>query len=151
MTPDACAALHARCFTTPAPWSRADFAAFQQDPTCKFITHPQGFALFRQVLDEAELLTLAIDPDHRRQGIAAHLLQDGLTQLADAGAVVCFLEVAADNAAAIALYQCAGFKILTKRAGYYRSSDGKQIDALVMKKELFSLLQRSLNTIRRKP
>lgn len=137
MTPDQRAVLHKQCFTTPAPWLAADFKAFGQDSTCRFIDHPDGFALFRRVLDEAELLTLAVDPACRRQGIALQLLHSGLVQLAGDGAKMCFLEVAADNAAAIALYQRVGFKTLAMRAGYYRGSDGKQIDALVMKKDIF--------------
>jgi len=76
MTPDSLASLHARCFTTPAPWSAASFAAFLADPAVFLIADPQGraFLLGRVIAGEAELLTLATAPESRRLGLARDLL-----------------------------------------------------------------------------
>lgn len=132
MTPGELARLHARCFTTPAPWSAADFAGFLADPLCFLICAPQGFALGRAVAGEAELLTIAVDPDARRQGTGRALLDALLAAAQTRGAEMLFLEVSAENPAAIALYRAAGLRETGRRRGYYRTPQGQRIDALVM-------------------
>ncbi|MEP3346539.1 MAG: GNAT family N-acetyltransferase [Litoreibacter sp.] len=131
MTSQELAALHAKCFTTPRPWSASEFASFQE--TAFTLTHPHGFLLGRVIADEAELLTLAVDPAARRQGVARALVQDYKARCIDDGANVAFLEVASDNAAAIALYQSSGFTEAGKRRNYYRRPDGTMLDALVLR------------------
>jgi len=135
------AALHRRCFTIPPPWSEVYFAGFLADPQCRLITrcdgdHLQAFALFRVVLDEAELLTLATDPDARRKGHARAVMQEGLGIARSAGARVCHLEVAIENQPAIALYRGMGFVQVGQRRGYYRAPGHPPIDALVFRAEL---------------
>lgn len=130
------AALHRACFTIPAPWSDTNFALFLADRTCHLIQRHHdgrltGFALFRHVLDEAELLTLAVDPAFRRRGIARALICCGTAGLAHASC--CFLEVDAQNSAAKALYLTLGFEQIGLRRGYYRQPDGLLRDALVMR------------------
>ncbi|MCC5966937.1 MAG: GNAT family N-acetyltransferase [Natronohydrobacter sp.] len=130
--------LHRRCFTVPPPWSEADFAGFLADPQCRLITrcdgdHLQAFALFRIVLDEAELLTLATDPEARRKGHARALLQEGLVVAHAAGARVCYLEVAADNLPAISFYRGMGFAQAGLRRGYYHAPGLPPKDALVFR------------------
>lgn len=132
MTPDALAALHACCFETPPPWSAADFVGFLADPLCFLVCADQGFALGRAVAGEAELLTLAVAPEARRQGIARSLLARLMQQAQDRGAGTLFLEVSAENPAAIALYLAAGLQVTGRRRGYYRTPQGQRIDALVM-------------------
>ncbi len=90
----------------------------------------------RVIADEAELLTLATDPDHRRQGVAAALLAAVEAGVAARGAVRHFLEVAADNTGAQALYIRAGYVQTGQRAKYYARPDGKFFDALLMEKAL---------------
>jgi ribosomal protein S18 acetylase RimI-like enzyme len=77
-----------------------------------------GFALYRLVAGEGELLNLAVDPKARRGGVGSALLTHmmGLAEL-------WHLEVRESNAAAIALYQAAGFSQVGRRAEYY--SDGE--------------------------
>jgi ribosomal-protein-alanine N-acetyltransferase len=135
MTPDALAALHARCFTTPAPWDAPAFAGFLRDPTCTLTTlAPHAFVLLRRAADEVEVLTLATDPLARRQGLARKLLIQALD--AQSGAAACFLEVAANNAPARALYAGLGFAQVGTRRGYYHGSDGTRTDALVLRAAL---------------
>jgi hypothetical protein len=72
MTPADLAALHARCFRTPPPWSAADFATFVADPLAFLLVEGDaGFLLGRAVAGEAELLTLAVAPESRRRGWGA--------------------------------------------------------------------------------
>ena len=136
MTPAAMAALHARCFTTPRPWTAAEFAALLAEPPVFATLAETGFALGRVVADEAELLTIAVAPEARRQGEGRALL-DGFLRTARArGAETAFLEVAADNAAALALYRWSGFAEAGRRRGYYHSPGNPPVDALVMVKSL---------------
>jgi ribosomal-protein-alanine N-acetyltransferase len=132
MTPDALAALHARCFTTPAPWPAAEFAATLASPGAFLLHESQGFLLGRVVADEAELITLATAVEARRQGIGRRLLAAFLAESAARGAVTAFLEVAADNAPALALYTQAGFAVQGRRRAYYRTPDGQRKDALIL-------------------
>jgi ribosomal-protein-alanine N-acetyltransferase len=138
MTPHHFALLHAACFTTPAPWSVDAIAGVLADPSCHLVVddaiHPRGFALFRAVMDEAELLTIAVHPDVRRQGIAVRLIRQGLAELSHAK--VCFLEVAVSNVSARALYAQLGFAQAGLRRGYFAHSDGRREDALILKATL---------------
>lgn len=128
--------LHAQAFTTPRPWSAAEFAALKARPECFMVTAPGGFLVASAVAGEAEVLTLAVVPEQRRQGIARGLVAGFLAQAAARGAQVAFLEVAADNAAALALYQAFGFAVAGRRKGYYLSPQGARIDAVVMTRHL---------------
>ncbi|MXU64486.1 GNAT family N-acetyltransferase [Oceanomicrobium pacificus] len=137
MTPEAMATIHAASFTVPRPWSAAEFARLLADPAVLAITRPQGFALFRQTGTEAELLTIAVAPDARRQGLAQAILLDGLDRLGASGAVQIFLEVAAGNGEALALYRATGFTQAGLRPGYFRDpADGTRHDALVLRKDI---------------
>lgn len=128
MTPDRLAALHARCFTRPRPWTVAEFADLRASPHVFLLTRPDGFLLGRLVVDEAEVLTLAVAPEFRRQGIARDLMVDFAATLRDRGATRAFLEVAADNAPAQALYHATGWRESGRRLRYY----GPDLDAIVM-------------------
>jgi len=93
---------------------------------------PSGFALWRTIGDDAELLTIGVSPAARRAGVGAALVAAVLDASRRAGARRVLLEVDADNKAARALYRRAGFRQTSVRAGYYR--DGA--DALVMETRL---------------
>ena len=137
MIPAELAALHRRSFRTPPPWSEADFATFTADPLAFLLVEGDaGFLLGRAVAGEAELLTLAVAPEARRRGLARMLVARFLYQAQLRGADRAFLEVAADNAAAIALYESAGFAPAGRRRGYYRGPYGQRTDALVLARDL---------------
>ena len=72
----------------------------------------------------------------RRRGLGRKLVARFLYQAQLRGADSAFLEVSAENAAAIALYESAGFTPSGRRSGYYRAPDGTRVDALVMHREL---------------
>ena len=137
MTPAELAALHARCFTTPRPWAEADFAAFRTDPLVFLLTEGDAaFLLGRAVAGEAELLTLAVAPESRRLGLGRKLLARFLYQARLRAAETAFLEVAADNAPARALYLASGFTESGRRKNYYQNPQGGRIDALVMRRAI---------------
>ena len=127
-------ALHRTSFA--APWSDEEFARLLEQPGVAGLLWtsdaPQGFILIRAVADEAEILTLAVVPDARRQGIAAHLLDEAARMLRAGGTRRLFLEVAADNAPARRLYSQYGFTATGRRARYYDRGAATRVDAIVM-------------------
>lgn len=122
--------LHAAAFS--APWDAAAFEALLSQTGVLAIEVPQGFILIRTVADEAEILTLAVDPVARRQGLGVRLVQEGAASAAALGAAKLFLEVADDNHPALALYARAGFTEAGRRPGYYARPDGRRQDALIL-------------------
>ncbi|WP_028117010.1 ribosomal protein S18-alanine N-acetyltransferase [Ferrimonas senticii] len=96
-----------------------------------------GFYLFQQVLDEATLVNICIHPQQQGKGLGQRLLQHALEQAKARDLAICFLEVRAGNAPAIALYQRCGFNQDAIRKGYYPAikGDGRE-DAVLMSKSL---------------
>ncbi len=133
--PTALAAIHAESFTTPRPWSAADITATLATPGAFLVTAENGFLIGRAIAGEAELLTLAVRPAARRRGTGAELVAGFFDTAQAKGAERAFLEVAADNTAAIALYLGAGFEETGRRPGYYRGSAGA-VDAVLMSRPL---------------
>jgi ribosomal-protein-alanine N-acetyltransferase len=90
-----------------------------------------GFALARVVLDEAELLLLAVQPAQRRSGIGRALLAAVSNQARGRGATRLHLEMRDGNPAAH-LYQGAGFAEIGRRRRYYRGNGGSSLDAITL-------------------
>jgi len=119
-----------------APWSEAQIAGSLAAPSVWALLvseggTPCGFILCQQVLDEAEILTLCVVPSARRKGLGHSLVQAALSQVREKGGCRMFLEVAADNEPACALYEKTGFRVTGKRVGYYKRPKGT-VDALTM-------------------
>lgn len=136
MTPADMAALHAACFTTPRPWSAVEIASLLDSPLTFALTEPNAFLMCRVVAGEAELLTLAVSPTNRRQGIAHRLMQAFLTECRARAADSVFLEVAEPNLPARSLYAAHGFTKSGIRRAYYHTPDGQAQDALVLARSL---------------
>lgn len=96
---------------------------------------PVGFALIRTVIDEAELMLLAVAPEVRGRGIGRALLQHSIDLVTALGAISYFLEVRSDNSAII-LYQNLGLRQVGVRRDYYRGLDGHRRDALTYRLSL---------------
>jgi ribosomal-protein-alanine N-acetyltransferase len=128
--------LHARCFETPRPWSSAEFTDLLNQKHVFLVRAPRGFALGRAVAGEAELLTLAVHPDARRQGRGRDLLDAYEAAARAASAIESFLEVSEANLGAIELYRSFGYDDSGRRSRYYRSTDGNYLDALVLRRPL---------------
>lgn len=127
MTPEEIAVL------TEAAWPRSGWSLRElrqslESPSTQLLTRESCAFLIAQVIPpEAEILIIAVDPDHRRQGHARALLAV-LMQRVDR----IFLDVRADNQAARALYQTTGFAETGRRRGYYSDFDGTRVDAVTM-------------------
>ena len=80
-----------------------------------------GYLLARQVLDESEILNLAVSPEARRHGVARRLLVKALEQLRADRIRQAYLEVRSSNLAAQRLYTEFGFRPMGLRPNYYRS------------------------------
>ena len=135
------AAIHASAF--PRPWSTLDFERMLGERGIVadglFLgraTKPSGFVLSRIVLDEAEIITVAIAPEARGKGHARALLTHHLDALSRRGVARVHLEVEEGNGPAIALYRRAGFRETGRRAGYYHKADGTKASALTMALDL---------------
>ncbi len=94
-----------------------------------------GFFLSRAVLDEEELLLIAVDPAVRGKGLGAALLERFIGDARARGSRRLFLEMRRGNPAA-ALYEKRGFRAVGMRPAYYRGQDGTRIDALSFAAEL---------------
>ena len=136
MTPAEMAALHARALTSPPPWSAQAFASLSDSPGTFTLGDARGFVTGRALAGEAEVLTLAIAPEFRRQGLARALMSEFHDTARANGAATAFLEVAEDNPAAIALYLSLGYEPAGRRRGYFSGADSARVDAVVMKKSL---------------
>ena len=134
ITPEAMAAIHAESMGEGQAWSAAELAGLLAQPGVRAVGAAAGFALIRVAAGEAELLTIAVRPGTRRQGVGAGLLGQALAEAAAAGAEEVFLEVAEDNGPARALYAQAGFVAAGRRPGYYGRRDGRRFDALVLRR-----------------
>jgi ribosomal-protein-alanine N-acetyltransferase len=126
----------------PTPWSRWSFLAELGHRNSHMLVAgpppPQpwqtwGYLIFWVVLEEMHIINLAVDPAHRRQGIARRLLTEGLAQARTLGAELAWLEVRPSNAPARALYESFGFKEVGRRPRYY---DDTHEDALMLTLEM---------------
>ncbi len=94
-----------------------------------------GFALVRTILEEAELMLLAVLPESRNRGVGRALLTATMSAAAASGAKAYFLEVRSDNPA-ISLYEHCGLVNVGRRKDYYRGSNGIRRDALTFRGQL---------------
>lgn len=138
---EAAEALHGQAFAARGErgWTRREMADLLASPGvagCLAVDAEGtavGFALFRTVADEAELLTIAVDPACRRRGIGRQLLRLVIACARKRGGHSLFLEVGADNADARRLYDQTGFRAVGRRAAYYARPARPPEDAVVMR------------------
>lgn len=130
-------ALHSRLF---APlWDDAAIRALLEHPASTSLIavagSPKavvGFVIGQLAADEAEILSLGVTPDWQKLGLG-RMLVEGLARASRRGeAKRLFLEVADDNAAAIALYRSLGFVETGRRKRYYTRIDAAPADALTL-------------------
>ena len=131
----AVAELEKLCFSTP--WSENSVRSELTNPLSLWLVAVEcdrvvGYVGSQTVLDEADMMNVAVSPDARQKGVGNALV----TALADrlkANAVRCLtLEVIASNEPAKALYQKLGFTQVGRRPNYYRNP---REDALILRKE----------------
>lgn len=134
------AAIHCNAMEVPAPWSEADFRNLLSVPGTFLVSaepavKPIGFSLGRLVLDEVELLTLAVQRDFQRRGNGRGLLHAFEAEGRRRGGAEAFLEVAASNTAAREMYKKGGWIETGLRKAYYKGRHAR-IDAILMSKRL---------------
>ena len=98
--------------------------AFEGESLC-------GIGSMYIIADEAQILNLAVDKKHRKQGIGLGIMQFLIEKAKNSGVTVITLEVAFDNVNAISLYEKCGFRSVGIRKGFYAGRD-----AIAMLKEL---------------
>ena len=92
-----------------------------------------AFCILQPVLDEANLLLMAVDPQFQGQGLGFQILAESI-QLLKNNPIQIFLEVRESNHAAIALYEKSEFHQIDLRKNYYPNSDGGREHAIIMVK-----------------
>lgn len=131
------AVLHASTFERP--WTKKEFEILIAAPGVfgfKVISLEEqqlrGFILLQYIIDDAEILTLNVDKNSRRQGIATELIKTAIAQLFLKGARRLLLEVNEYNKEALLLYKKLNFKTYGRRKNYYLLNDKNQADALLL-------------------
>ncbi|MEM1385492.1 MAG: GNAT family N-acetyltransferase [Pseudomonadota bacterium] len=113
-------------------WAAEDFLDRPNIVVIADLPIRHGVLLMRFASDEAEILTLAVILDARRQGLGRALLDRALSVARERGAARLFLEVRLGNRAARALYAAAGFAETGRRRDYYAVPGGGREDALIL-------------------
>ena len=122
----------------PEPWSEAAFAEeIEAGESRAWVVRdpagaPVGYLVARRVLDEVEILSLAVTPARRRRGLGSALVEHALA--AENGWTSAHLVVRSDDAGAQAFYAGLGFRRVGRRPRFYRGG----IDAITMRREAAS-------------
>jgi ribosomal-protein-alanine N-acetyltransferase len=129
----AMAEIHRAAFAASQAWGTTAIGVQLALPgVAGWLDRRGGMILARIAADEMEVLTIAVVPPARRQGIGRKLLDTALAWAGSQGARAALLEVAVGNSAALALYQRVGFSPVGRRPRYY--PDGG--DALILRRPL---------------
>ena len=129
------AELEKICFSDP--WSENSVASELNNPLSVWLVAEEngivcGYVGSQTVLDETDMMNIAVHPDFRRKGIAAALIAELVRLLKERGSRILRLEVRESNAPAISLYETMGFTQLGFRKNYYRNP---KENALILGKE----------------
>ena len=129
------AMLEKLCFSDP--WSENSVAGELTNQLAHWLVavdgdRVAGYAGSQTVMDETDMMNIAVHPDYRRQGIAEALVQTLVSDLKTRGSRCLTLEVRASNEPAQLLYEKLGFSQIGKRPNYYRNP---KVDAFILRKE----------------
>ena len=136
LQPSDMAKLHAQSGLEQRPWTAQEFVQLCAAENSLLIKQDYGFALGRVIHTEAELLLFIVSQAQQKQGLGKTYLQHFEEAARQRGAKICFLEVGAENTAALALYQKCGYAEQGLRKAYYRKMNSTREDALVLAKTL---------------
>ena len=129
------AKLETECFSLP--WSENAIRSELSNPLSLWLVALKddvliGYVGSQSVMDEADMMNLAVDANYRRQGIGEQLVASLVDHLKQLNVHSLTLEVRSSNTSAIKLYEKNGFTIVGKRPGYYQKP---KEDALILRKE----------------
>lgn len=134
---DVLARIHASAFEPQARWSAQAIQDLGAPPHGAIISDlTAGLLILRFAAEEVEVLSVAVMPEARGNGVGARLMHAGFIVAKRFGAERMFLEVAIDNDPALALYRRLGFAEIARRKNYYRRAGELRIDATVMALDL---------------
>lgn len=127
--------LEKLCFSDP--WSEKSVASELDNPLSIWLVAVEGERLAgyvgsQTVLDETDMMNIAVHPDYRRRGVAEQLVEQLVEALKQRGSRCLTLEVRASNEPARKLYEKLGFQQIGLRKNYYRNP---REDALILRKE----------------
>ena len=130
------AELEKLCFSDP--WSENSVASELNNRLSVWLVALDGDAVAgyvgsQTVIDETDMMNIAVHPDYRRQGIGQELVERLCELLRERGSKGLLLEVRVSNGSAIALYEKLGFVQVGLRRNYYRNP---KEDALILRKAL---------------
>ena len=121
-----------------AAWRGRDYEQLAADPRgmilvaeseARMLPEIVGFLATYRIDRESELWNIAVEPRHRRKGVARALLREACRRLSESGVHRLFLEVRESNLPAVELYRAFGFALLGRRKDYYLNP---KEDALVL-------------------
>ena len=126
------AELEKLCFSDP--WSERSVASELTNPLSLWLVALDGdlvagYVGSQTVLDETDMMNIAVHPDFRRRGVAGSLVRSLVEALKDRGSHQLTLEVRASNGPARRLYETLGFSQVGLRKAYYRAP---REDALIL-------------------
>ena len=129
------AALEKLCFRDP--WSENSVASELHNALSLWLVavdgeRVAGYVGSQTVMDESDMMNVAVHPDYRKQGIATALILGLVEELRKRGSHCLTLEVRASNETAISVYSKLDFQEVGRRKNYYRNP---REDALIMRKE----------------
>ena len=93
-----------------------------------------GYCLYQVIFEQAEILRIGTHPDYQRQGIASQLFATLNNELINNKVESLLLEVRADNAPALALYEQQAFAVIHTRKNYYQLPHQPSVDALILQR-----------------
>ena len=129
------AELEKLCFRDP--WSENSVASELNNPLSLWLVavdgeRVAGYVGSQTVMEESDMMNVAVHPDYRKQGIATALIVGLVEELRKRGSRCLTLEVRASNETAISVYRKLDFQEVGRRKNYYRNP---REDALIMRKE----------------
>ena len=129
------AELEKLCFSDP--WSENSIASELHNALSLWLVavdgeRVAGYVGSQTVMDESDMMNVAVHPDYRKQGIATALILGLVEELRKKGSHCLTLEVRASNENAISVYRKLDFQEVGRRKNYYRNP---REDALILRKE----------------
>lgn len=116
--------IHRKSF--PAGWPPDEMRLHIDKDLCLGLGDPlAAFILVQIGGDQADILTIATHPDHRRKGLARKLLSAAETALREDNVLTLFLDVSELNDSAKSLYKSCGYQAVGRRPRYYRTPNGR--------------------------
>ena len=131
------ATLEKLCFGTEA-WSEKSVASELTNPLSLWLVAEEagevlGYIGSQTVIDETDMMNVAVHPDFRGRGIATGLILGLVEELRKKGSHALMLEVRASNETAIRVYLRLEFAEVGRRKNYYRNP---REDALILRREI---------------